>query len=480
MKYLLILFLLIPSLASATTYYSGSSSCEAAFSASMQKEGLPVFNKWYKLTNGKVAYVYNGFGSPNPSCLDPDDYHLKFSTTSSVLTWAVSGLTNQGCSAPLVHGYQRSANSNQYTSTIEQCPGYADTDGDGVPNALDACPSTAPADIGLVDSTGCVPPPAEPPTCFDGVVSGEETGIDCGDPACSAPDDSCTAYCPDGFDVINEPVLGEMCTSNDDTPVYTVLAKLGVCPDDFFMFDEDGFCRTIDVLTLASSDYLDPVPVPAPVATPWNNVFTDQNTVLSNSAVLADGVLTETVTSITTGTVAGSPDASTTETTTTVTAVDGSKTETTVIDSVAKTPSGAVTGGTTTITKTYAPDGTLTGQTTSTDAIESSEGAGAVFQSPVFTDGFEPDAVSLDLFAPRFQTFIDSIESAPIYSPVANLFAGPDVSGKSPTFSLGFGSYGSKEFLLSQYDSVWSAIGILFMFLATVASARLVLIKGAS
>lgn len=329
-------------------------------------------------------------------------------------------------------------------------------------------------------------PPPEPSTCTNGVRDWDdvnevwlEDGVDCGG-SCASPDDTCTQYCPAGFHIENRPPLNvDVCYSDDTTEDYTVDSKLGVCPSGYYVSNTDpDKCVTAELVTNGAADLLTPEANPADT-TPWNNVFTQENTVIENTTNTVDGVTTQ----IDTTTVTGSGDSGEAveevTTVTTVTQADGSKVETTVVDTTVRAPSGAVTGGTITTTDTYAPTGELTGQTITTEQIESEEGAGAAFTAPGDGAGYVVDGEKGGQFATRFDEFQTAVDAAPIMQPIAGLFAGPDTSTKTPLYSLGMGSYGTKSFDLSTYDSVFSAIGALFIFLSTLAAARMIMVKGA-
>jgi len=373
-------------------------------------------------------------------------------------------------------------NYEWYTSS-GYCTGYyrTDSDCDGVEDAIDQCPETAEDDWNFdatIPSTpdGCPVPPLEPASCLDGVLSGSETGIDCGDPACVG-DETCTTYCPAGFNSETRQGL-EYCYSADDTPDYTIDAKLGICPANYFKSNTDETkCVSSALPTWADSDYLDEVTTDDADATPWNNVFTEETTNITSSTDTVDGVTTEVETTTTTGSGDTGEAAEDVTTVTTVTQADGSKVETTVKESSLLDASGVLAGTTTTTTKTYDSGGSLTGQTTDTENIGSEPGAGAAFSSPGEGDAYAVDGEKGGQFATRFTEFQESVTDAPIYSTFDSLFDGPDTSGKTSVFSLSMGSYGSQSLDLADYDSAFSVLGQLFIFLSLLAAGRLVMIN---
>ncbi|MEM9544822.1 MAG: GEVED domain-containing protein [Bacteroidota bacterium] len=106
------------------------------------------------------------------------------------------------------------------------CAGtFQDADGDGVCDADDQCPGS----IGSVDGNGCVTGCTDPSahnynanaqiddgsceTCTDGVLNGDETGVDCGGTLC-APCDA--TYCSSNGNNTNDEYIGNVTISNID------------------------------------------------------------------------------------------------------------------------------------------------------------------------------------------------------------------------------------------------------------------------
>ncbi len=325
----------------------------------------------------------------------------------------------------------------------------------------------------------------EPATCSDGVKSGNETSVDCGDSECVG-DETCTTYCPVGFDLENRPAGGGInldgCYSEDDNSTFTIDAKLGVCPDKFYKSLSDPLkCVSWAFPTYASHDYLDTVQPPSPADNPWNETTVDETVAVTTTTETVGDVTTDVKTTVKTGTTSGGDSLSETTTETTTTTGDGSKTVVITVDRSGTGSGGtSLSGGTSTTSTSYDPNGNVTGSSTTGTAIESEPGASDPFAAPDGETDFAPDAAGLDLFTARYTEFLAAIETAPIYAPVANLFNGPNLGGATALFSLNMGSYGAQSYSISQYDSTWEALGVLFMFLATLAAARLIFIKGAS
>lgn len=86
-------------------------------------------------------------------------------------------------------------------------------------------------------------PPEEPATCQDGVKSGDETGIDCGG---SCLDDTCTAFCPDGWTNVSDLIC-----ASPEVPMVN-----GACPEDYPQGNlTDQVCIATVPITWADPDY---------------------------------------------------------------------------------------------------------------------------------------------------------------------------------------------------------------------------------
>jgi len=329
--------------------------------------------------------------------------------------------------------------------------------------------------------------PDEPSYCSNGVRDWDdvnevwlEDGIDCG-LSCSAPDNTCTTYCPIGFHIENRPPANQdVCYSDDDNADgYTVDAKLGICPNGYYLSATDSTkCISADLVTYASDDYLENInPNDEPDTTPWNEVVDTSSTNYNTTTYNTAGVITTIDTTTTQGTTTTGGQSSQDVTVTTVENPDGSKTVTTVEDNSILDSSGVLRGTSTTTTQTYDPNGDLVSSSTDSTELGSTDTANDAFNAHGLGGDFAGDTEGLSQFATRYQTFKTNIEGAPIYSPISTLFTGFDATGKNGVFGLNFGSYGSVNFDLATYNTTWAILGGLFVFMACVAAGRLVMVN---
>lgn len=291
-----LLGVLLPSSAFATAWINGSSTCEAAMLGSKTGVGIPNVGYWYKDSSGWGRYITNSSnGSPNYYCFENSTLGLRYLSSTQVTSESYADeADHQGsCNTGYSRVVRRSKNVEISVSTIEDCPGYADTDGDGVPDSVDACPDTAQGSE--VDSTGC---PIDPAHCSDGgtVPTGDETGIDCGG-SCGA---SCELVCSDGLEPISDPASPWF---NKCYGGIFPLTSQGVCPPNTVLGTLGESCVGIDEPFNISSEF-----TPSEIAslgvppTDYNqtgtNVFTDENSSWV-SVDNGDGTSTETTTTTT-------------------------------------------------------------------------------------------------------------------------------------------------------------------------------------
>jgi ferredoxin len=212
----------------------------------------------------------------------------------------------------------------------------------------------------------------EPDTCSDLIISGNETGLDCGDPACIG-DEVCTEYCPSGFHLETrtggDGFTAELCYSDDDS-VHTIPTILDQCPDDMFKSSTDPTkCISMAFQTYASHDYYDAPPAPpAPpeppnLDNPWSPKTTLQTVNVTNNTVTnTDGSSTTTTTTTTTthNIVTNVTNVNTVQNQYT-TNVDNSTTNTTTNTNTTSDNNGNTETGSNTIVETFDPDGILIG-----------------------------------------------------------------------------------------------------------------------
>jgi hypothetical protein len=294
-------------------------------------------------------------------------------------------------------------------------------------------------------STDYIPPPSEPATCTDGVVSGDETGIDCGG-SCLA---SCVSVCPPGSEL-----LVDDCTDSQERCMsYTATNSTGSCPSgweksEIYCNDplETGACiKAVDYILAADPDIeLDEI------SAPWSPgpVQTDSVTSSVTSVDNGDGTTTNTTTT-TSVTNSDDPDSPGSETTITtyVETVDNS--------------TGGVTGYTQSSQTTPAPEDSSSNYDWSAPTYTQSDFDGSIDGS-ILPD--EPDLVA-EL------TGNGSSQGSGIKGLINDVFVNSGVAVSETACYVSGEVYGQSiaiDFCKPMYTDIFSAAGVVLLAIANI------------
>lgn len=415
MRYLIIFFIFIPSVALSATYVNNSN-CSANPMGS--DENLLVSSGRAVLASTQSCVTSTYVDGLSRSLItgegDEGKTYIYWTSCSQYRLWVE-------CSPGSVGAYSR-------TYTVSPEPVTCSN------QSLDS--GECAIDLGgLCNNQSC---PAEPPTCTNNEYDLEtEEGTDCGG-SCLA---FCVSKCADGDELIVVVTPG----GGGDRCVKTVAPdSLGNCPQLFKLVS--GMCEW--EYEPAAVCPTCPEPSAESVGTPSIYIEFPGDTSSSSSS---------------------------SSSTSTVTNPDNSTTTTTTGSSSSTTPT-ASNSTTTTITVVKDAAGNVVSESEETEETGSTSlrTGNYDWSSPVLDSSGAVEATGR--FTERFVTFKGRLESASIYAPLRSIFS-PSMDNRSPVYTINAGTYGNFDINLSDYGNSWSIMKYALIFLSMFIAARIIIVN---